>query len=113
MDCSTFNKDIDGFIGEKLNDEELNDFLNHLKTCKSCAEELEVNYIVHEGLIRLDDRNASMNLASAHRHNLENNREYIGLRRKLIVLSNVFRTLTFWVLCASAFVFLRILLTGR
>ncbi len=112
MDCITFSKDISAFLHEQLDDEELNDFLNHQKTCKSCAEELEVNYIVQEGIIRLDDKNASLNLASAHRHNLKNNQEYMSTRKKLIILSNIFRTLNFWTIAAVAFVFLRMIILG-
>ena len=107
MDCITFNKDIDAFINERLDDEELNDFLNHLKTCAGCAEELEVNYIVKEGMVRLDDKKSGLNLASAHRHNLKNNQEYIASRKRLIILSDIFRTLSFWVVFAAAIVFLR------
>ncbi len=112
MDCITFTKDIDAFLHEQLTDEELNEFLNHQKTCKSCAEELEVTYIVQEGIVRLDDRNASLNLASAHRHNLKNNQEYMVTRKKMIVLSDIFRTLTFWTVIAVATVFLRLIIMG-
>ena len=56
MDCITFNKEIDAFLNDRLDDEQLNAFLNHLKTCDSCCEELEINYIVHEAVIRLGKR---------------------------------------------------------
>ncbi len=112
MDCMTFNKDIDAFIHDRLDDDELNGFLNHLKTCRSCAEELEVNYIVQEGIVRLEDKHASLNLASAHRHNLKNYQEYMITRKRLMVLSNVFRTLTFWVLAGTVLVYIRILILG-
>lgn len=108
MDCITFNKDIDAFIREELNDEELNDFLNHLKTCKGCAEELEINYIVQEGMKRMNDRHASLNIASAYRHNLLNHREHIIYRKKMMVVADVFRTLTFWTIVGVCFVYFRI-----
>ncbi len=108
MDCITFNKDIDAFIKGTLNDEELNSFLEHLNGCRSCGEELEVNFIVQEGMKRMNDRSASLNLASAYRHELTNEREYIASRKRLIVLSDIFRTLLFWTLLAVSFVFLRV-----
>ena len=111
MDCITFNKDIDAFIHDELNDDELNGFLNHLKTCKSCAEELEVNYIVQEGMLRMNDKSASLNLASAYRHEITNNKEYIASRKRSIVIANVFRTLIFWTLIAVTFVYLRVTFT--
>ena len=112
MDCITFNKDIDAYLSDRLDDEELNDFLNHLRDCKSCAEELEVNYIVHEGIVRLEDGKAGLNLVSAFRHDLGNSRDYMSMRKKLAVLSDIIRTLTFWVLAGTVFVFLRTLLLG-
>ena len=112
MDCVAFNRDIEAFIAEELDDETLNAFLNHLAVCPSCAEELEINYIVHEGIARMDKRHASLNLSSAFRHNLRNNQEYIAFRRKLMITADVFRTLSFWTLAATVFVFLRILIAG-
>ena len=112
MDCIQFNKDIKTFIDGELFDAELNDFLNHEKTCESCAEELEVNYIVQEGMRRLDDRKASLDLASAYKDNISANRQYMRSRKRLIAVSNVFRTLSFWTLVGTAFVFLRILILG-
>ena len=59
MDCITFNKDIIAYLDGELGDEELNDFLHHLKTCEACAEELEINYIVREGVKLLNRKNSS------------------------------------------------------
>ena len=47
MDCITFNKEIDAFLNDRLDAEQLNAFLNHLKPCDSYCEEMELNYIVH------------------------------------------------------------------
>lgn len=112
MDCITFNKDIDAFINGRLNDEELNSFLNHLHTCPSCAEELEINYIVQEGMIRMNDKTACLNLASAYRHELKNNQEYIASRKRMIILADVFRTLIFWTVIAVIVVYARVSITG-
>ena len=112
MDCIGFNKDIDAFIKGTLDDEELNGFLCHLDSCKSCEEELQVNYIVQEGMRRMNDRHASLNIASAYTHELTNNREYIAARKRMIVAADVFRTLLFWTVIAVAFVYIRVGLTG-
>ena len=108
MDCITFNKDIDEFIRGELCDEELNAFLLHLKGCKSCEEELQVNYIVQEGMRRMNDRHASLNIASAYTHELVTDREYIVSRKRMIVVSDIFRTLVFWTVLAVAIVFVRV-----
>ena len=112
MDCIGFNKDIDAFIKGTLDDEELNGFLCHLDSCKSCEEELQVNYIVQEGMRRMNDRHASLNIASAYTHELTNNREYIAARKRMIVAADVFRTLLFGTVIAVAFVYIRVGLTG-
>lgn len=107
MDCITFNKDIDAFIKGELCDEELNAFLLHLKSCKSCEEELQVNYIVQEGMRRMNDRHASLNIASAYTHELLTNREYITSRKRMMIVSDIFRTLVFWTILAATIVFVR------
>ena len=112
MDCITFNKEIDAFLNDRLDDEQLNAFLNHLKTCDSCREELEINYIVHEAVIRLGKKDSGFNLASAYRHELRNSQEYMEMRKRLMILSNVFRTLTFWALTGALFVFFRVFFLG-
>ena len=50
MDCLTFRKNINAYIGKSLPDDELNAFLQHLSSCEKCREELEINYIVSEGI---------------------------------------------------------------
>ena len=107
MDCITFNKDIDAFIKGELCDEELNAFLLHLKQCRSCEEELQVNYIVQEGMKRMNDRHASLNIAAAYGDELKDNNNYIASRKRMIVVSDIFRTLIIWTVAAVIFVFVR------
>ena len=107
MDCITFNKDIDDYIRGELMDDELNDFINHLSVCPKCAEELEINYIVTEGTVRLDKKKADFNLKAAYNDNVISKKRYMSARKKLIRVSNVFRTLSFWAVVGAAFVFLR------
>ena len=40
MDCVEFDKKIDPYLHDELNDEELNEFLLHLSSCPKCSEEL-------------------------------------------------------------------------
>ena len=108
MDCITFNKDIDAFIKGELCDEELNSFLLHLKGCRNCEEELQVNYIVQEGMKRMNDRHASLNIAAAYAREIGDDCEYIASRKRMIVVSDIFRTLVFWTVLAVAVVFVRV-----
>lgn len=51
MNCTKFLESMDDFIFDKIEySEDLEDFLNHLKSCKSCKEELELYYIIRRGL---------------------------------------------------------------
>lgn len=51
MDCKRFQELIDDFIFDKIEySEDLKEFLEHAKTCKTCSEELSLYYTVHRGL---------------------------------------------------------------
>ena len=109
MDCITFNKDIVAYLDGELDDTELNDFLMHLETCKSCAEELEINYIVREGVKILDRKNLSYDLLSAFKNNKLKNVSYIKFKKIMIRSVYVVQTAVFWTVLASIIVFLRIM----
>lgn len=112
MDCITFNKMIGPYLREELSDEDLNEFLQHLAACPQCNEELEINYIVGEGMERLDRDRSDYNLSDAYRTSKEESRRYLQGRKHLIRFSYVVDTVSFWALLMAAFVFLRILFTG-
>lgn len=112
MDCITFNKDIIAYLDGELSDEELNDFLHHLEGCRSCAEELEINYIVREGVKLLDRKNSSYDLSSAFRQNTKENTNYIKNKKILIRAAYAVGTVAFWALLASVFIFFRIMYVG-
>ncbi len=107
MDCITFIKDIDDYLDGRMEDEELNDFLNHLETCKSCAEELEINFIVREGVRILDRKNVSYDLSSAFGKNLRENSDHIRFRKIYMRLAYCMTSIAFWALLASVFVYFR------
>lgn len=112
MDCITFNKDIIAYLDGELGDEELNDFLHHLKTCEACAEELEINYIVREGVKLLDRKNSSYDLSSAFRQNTREDTVYIKRKKILIRAAYAVGTVAFWALLASMCIFFRIMYVG-
>lgn len=55
MDCKEFEKKIPFFIEDKLEEELLPDFVEHVKHCKECEEELAIQYLTTEGLVRLEE----------------------------------------------------------
>ena len=54
MDCQESCNCIPLFIEDKLTGDELSAFLLHVKSCKSCYEEMETNYLLKEALSRLE-----------------------------------------------------------
>lgn len=51
MDCRKFQELINDFIFDKIEySEDLEEFLEHAKTCENCSEELSLYYTIHRGL---------------------------------------------------------------
>lgn len=55
MDCKEFVKEIPDFIDRKQNYFKLRDFCGHMDTCLECREELVIQFLVTEGMLRLED----------------------------------------------------------
>ncbi len=55
MNCLEAQSKIMAFIDNKLPDEELREFIKHIKNCENCAEELEIYYTLIVGMKRLDE----------------------------------------------------------
>ncbi len=112
MDCIEFNGKINAYLKDELTDEELNEFLLHLRSCPKCNEELEINYIVNEGVERLDRNKADYNLSAAYEKAKEDSRRYIAGRKGMIRFSYIVGTVMFWMMLVTTFVFLRITILG-
>ena len=52
MKCHDVQRMISGFIEEKLTDEQLEGFLEHIENCQDCYDELEVYYMITIGLMQ-------------------------------------------------------------
>ena len=57
MDCKEFERLIPDYIMDKLNYESLNRFSEHMEHCEECREELVIQFLVTEGIQRLEDGN--------------------------------------------------------
>ncbi|MCR4990616.1 MAG: zf-HC2 domain-containing protein [Lachnospiraceae bacterium] len=55
MDCKKTVRLINRFLEDDLETEELQDFLDHVKTCEECNEELTIAFLVKEGVARLEN----------------------------------------------------------
>lgn len=54
MSCRETRKHIDQFIKDELEGRELWDFIKHIMECPECMEELEIQYLVSEGIQHLE-----------------------------------------------------------
>ena len=65
MTCKEARKLIIPFIHDELSMEDTRDFLQHIRGCKACMDELEIYYIVEVGLDGSgnDDNNYNMTAA--------------------------------------------------
>ena len=55
MDCKEVIKMIPDFLNNQLNSRELRSFLNHVEECQECREELAIQFLVQEGMARLEE----------------------------------------------------------
>ena len=55
MNCLEAQSKIMAFIDNDLPDDELKEFIKHIKSCDNCAEELEIYYTLVVGMKQLDD----------------------------------------------------------
>ena len=55
MTCMEAEKMVVPYMKDELSPTELEDFLDHIKTCENCREELEIHYMVDVGLKKLDE----------------------------------------------------------
>lgn len=83
MDCKRAQSMVTPYILKKLNDKELEEFLEHISTCRECYEELEIYFTVHYTLARLDDEEGGQvyDVENALQNNLEESRFYVWKTR--------------------------------
>lgn len=71
MDCKTAQKMIDLYMRKQLNKKELEAFLDHIRDCPECKEELEIYFTVKLALQKLDEeRDVSFNIQKILHDNL-------------------------------------------
>ncbi len=58
MDCKEFERLIPDYIEKKMDFLTLRKFYGHMENCENCREELEIQFLVAEGMQRLEDGDA-------------------------------------------------------
>lgn len=58
MTCKDAERMIPLFIQDQLNYMELEKFMDHMEICPNCKEELSIQFLIAEGMVRLEDGSA-------------------------------------------------------
>ena len=85
---------------------ELNDFLIHLRSCPECRDELEINFIVIEGINILDEERSDYDLSKAYNRSIQASERYIGFKKSLLTLRYIVDTLLFWTVLTIGYFYL-------
>ena len=54
MECKEFAGLIHDFLHDGLDENKLSEFLTHVDECENCRDELRIQYLIYEGLERLE-----------------------------------------------------------
>lgn len=57
MDCKEAEKKIPSFLDDELDGQELAELVEHIEKCPECMEELSIQFLVTEGMERLEQGN--------------------------------------------------------
>ncbi|MCM1121901.1 MAG: zf-HC2 domain-containing protein [Eubacterium sp.] len=82
MDCKETEKKIPSFLQDELDGSRLEEFMNHVESCPECKEELSIQFLVTEGLERLENGN-NFNLQEELLMKLEGAEHRISIHRML------------------------------
>lgn len=55
MDCKETRKAIPLFFADELEGKQLRAFVSHVEQCPECMEELTIQYLATEGVVRLEE----------------------------------------------------------
>lgn len=58
MDCKQFEHLISDFIQQEMDYRTLSKFINHIENCPKCKEELVIQFLITEGMVRLEEGSA-------------------------------------------------------
>lgn len=100
LNCKEFEKEIPSFIHDNLEERLLPDFVDHVKHCKDCEEELAIQYLTTEGLIRLEkgasfslDKELSLKIGKASR--------IVRLRNKIDLICRNIEIFSIIIICLT------------
>lgn len=70
MTCKEVEKWIPLFLKDDLDTDDLREFMEHINNCEECKEELSIQFLVQEGMARLEAGNV-FDLQNELKHRME------------------------------------------
>lgn len=89
MDCIEVQGLMNQFIDDKLDEKTLTEFLEHVKHCPSCYDDLEATYTVMAVLRLLDDEEETPELLRALDRRIEEKENWLKQQRRNHFLKKV------------------------
>ncbi len=92
MQCRDMERYINLFIEDKLTGIRMRQFIEHIEKCDNCFNEMEINYLLKEALLRLED-DGSYDLHGALMEKIKNTKhcvevhEIITMCRRMTLLA--------------------------
>lgn len=95
MECKEARLNMNKYLDDKLEPEKLEGFIRHVMSCSDCHEELELSFIMTEGMRRLEnDEDISINFGEALNSKLRRQLHHIQMarrvKRQLVLWSIIF-----------------------
>ena len=82
MTCKEVEKMIPAFIDRTLDEDSLEELMEHIDSCEICREEFSIQLLVSEGMDRLES-GSSFNLHNSVKRRMEMGRNQIRTKAKL------------------------------
>ena len=76
LDCKDYEKLIPDFLANKLDSEDAEKFIEHIEQCQECMEEVSIQFLISEGMNRLEQGN-TVELSKELSALIEENKDWI------------------------------------
>ncbi len=80
LDCKDYEKLIPNFLEDKLSTLMTEKFIEHIENCPDCMEELSIQFLITEGMSRLEE-GSTFELAKELGNLIEENKDWIYMIR--------------------------------
>lgn len=105
VNCNNFANLIPDFLTDSLSVPDLSDFLAHLDECPACQEELSTQYLLYEGLTRLET-GGTFDLEKELEEVKRAARKRLARRQRLFSIAAALEIVTLALAIVTAYVFL-------